>query len=741
MATDIKVMIKAILADKDFKKGMKGMQTSFGKTEKKSKSFFKTIKAGWLIIGVGVLAAVKGFKSLIKAAGDAQEVFSKFNTVFRDVRKEADLVAKNLARNFGLSSIKARELLSDTGDLLTGFGFTQKASLDLAKQVNELAVDLASFTNFSGGAEGASKALTKALLGERESVKSLGISILEADVNAKVLLNTQKGLIFASERQAKAYATLEIAQEQSKNAQGDFARTHKDFNNQVRILNSNLEEWAVKLGSRILPIFAPFVTALNKVLQPSRDIEDITIDLIASQTRYKEIVDKLSDSQLDLSKSERQVLQIRRDIIELDILKEVKALTEEYPKQTEKVKELKVTSDFYSKALDSLKDKIADYKDETIELTREEIRLTGVTAEMVSGFDRSGKGIAKYTDVLKFFNDTQIKSGEAIKKTDEENLKLKNSITGIANALNDEIILQSQLMGLNEELLEQIRVRREELLLEAQTKKEIVEVVEKEIVETKMTTQEEWMEFMGQQKELELAREQKKYEELIKFATKNNKDLVKLEQQHIKNIETIEKKYRETSLKEDEKMAEAKQLIAGTFVSGFLGGIEDMQSGSKTIFASMVKQFAAMISGQLGILAAKYWIQVLGGNLALIPAAVGATAAAGAVKLAGNVAAAEIMSHQEGIESVPATGLANIHAGERVISAQMNVPDVSNEDFVQAAIAGLSLPAVQGGSSNDDHRNYEDNRSFSYNNEVMEGAGMEEFLEMTEMMDTRWNRR
>jgi len=205
----------------------------------------------------GAITAVS--VKLIKMASDAEETATKFAVVFKDVSDEAMKVAKNLTDNFGLSTKAAKQLLSDTGDLLTGFGFTGQAALDLSTKVNELAVDLASFTNYSGGAEGASRALTKALLGERESVKSLGISILETDVQAKVFLLTQQGMRFETDRQAKAYATLLIAQEQSKNAIGDFARTSEGFANQMRILKAKVSDVAIALGEKLLPIATKLV--------------------------------------------------------------------------------------------------------------------------------------------------------------------------------------------------------------------------------------------------------------------------------------------------------------------------------------------------------------------------------------------------------------------------------------------------------------------------------------------------
>ena len=77
-------------------------------------------------------------------------------------------------------------MLGSTGDLLTGMGATAETALDLSTKTQRLAVDLASFSNYQGGAKGASEALTKAMLGERESVKALGIVISEANVKQKI---------------------------------------------------------------------------------------------------------------------------------------------------------------------------------------------------------------------------------------------------------------------------------------------------------------------------------------------------------------------------------------------------------------------------------------------------------------------------------------------------------------------------------------------------------------------------
>ena len=199
----------------------------------------------------------------IKTASDAQEANSKFATVFKDVSKQADAVAKNLKNNYGLSSKESKQLLSDTGDLLTGFGFSGKSALDLSEKVNKLAVDLASFTNLQGGSARASQAITKALIGERESIKLLGIAILEEDVKRQVSIEHKMGLRFATLRQAKANATLTLAINQSKNAMGDFARTSEDFENKSKVFKARIKDLSESFGNLLLPMATKIVDKLT----------------------------------------------------------------------------------------------------------------------------------------------------------------------------------------------------------------------------------------------------------------------------------------------------------------------------------------------------------------------------------------------------------------------------------------------------------------------------------------------
>ena len=240
-----------------FRQGIGKIEAEMSKIGSKMQSVGRSLS-----LGVTLPIAALGAASL-KAASDAEETFSKFDTVFRDIQGTAEQAFQTLRKEYGLSSTAAKQMLGDTGDLLTGFGFSQQGALELSMEVQKLAVDLASFTNYSGGAKGASEALTKALLGEREQLKSLGIAIMEEDVKRQMALNTKNGIIFATEREAKAHATLQLAISQSGNAIGDYARTQDSFANQSRLLRARLEDISVELGQVFLPLATKLINVVS----------------------------------------------------------------------------------------------------------------------------------------------------------------------------------------------------------------------------------------------------------------------------------------------------------------------------------------------------------------------------------------------------------------------------------------------------------------------------------------------
>ena len=220
-----------------------------------------------LFLYIGGAAALRGIFQFIKytknLARDAEEIRSKFVQVFSGVGEGANEVAKSFAKDFGLAISTSKNLLAETGDLLVGFGFTDQKALELSVSVNRLAQDLVSFKNFQGGAKGASDALTKALFGETEAAKSLGIVIRQDSKEFKLAVQNraiEKGL---TESQAKALVILDEAYRQTQKAVGDYGRTKESLANTERAFAEEIKALNEEMGTQSVTVISTMIKYLR----------------------------------------------------------------------------------------------------------------------------------------------------------------------------------------------------------------------------------------------------------------------------------------------------------------------------------------------------------------------------------------------------------------------------------------------------------------------------------------------
>lgn len=214
--------------------------------------------------------------SVLGVASDLQENVEKFGVVFQDVKSKAESFTNSLAKNFNFAKSAAIKSLADTGDILTGFGMSAGVALDLSNKVNRLAADLASFTNFAGGAAGASEALTKALLGEREQAKMLGLVITEETVKAQMALDARNGEVYSTEQAAKAYATYKVAISQSPNAIGDMARATEKYQFRLTALKNSFLTLKENIGTALIEPASKCIDKINGIVKALNDMDPAT---------------------------------------------------------------------------------------------------------------------------------------------------------------------------------------------------------------------------------------------------------------------------------------------------------------------------------------------------------------------------------------------------------------------------------------------------------------------------------
>ena len=348
-------------------------------------------KAFQFIIGAVIVKKILDIgKALFKAGSEADEIRSKFEVTFQSINEEADKTAEALARGFGLARVKAEELLSTTGDLLTGFGFSREAALATSMSVQQLAVDLASFNNLAGGAAQASTIITKALLGEKDSLVTLGVKILDSDIQHRLLEMGMSKLTGTAMLQAKALVTLDMIAVQSKNAIGDFARTSQSAANQQRILKENIKDLTINLSKRLVPAVGSAFIETNKLVRSLVDMTEVKLS------------DTFKDEQVALNTLVMQITNANTS--QEDRMRLINELQEEYPFFLENLDKEKITNEELAKRLEGVNQA---YVDKIIIQTQNE-KIAKAADKLARFRTKSGE---EYVELLNKISKAGIKLG------------------------------------------------------------------------------------------------------------------------------------------------------------------------------------------------------------------------------------------------------------------------------------------------------------------------------------------
>jgi hypothetical protein len=223
-------------------------------------------------IAAGAFAADKllDFGGELLNLGTQVETYrKKAATVFEDQIGSVKAWADQNNESMGLTDDKLIGLAAGFGDLLKPMGFTASEAADMSTKVVGLSGALSAWSGGQVSAAGASEILAKAMLGERDGLKSLGISISEADVSARLAAKGQQDLTGAALEQAKAVATQELIFEKSTDAQKAWADGSFDAQKQQNELKARMDEVKETLAGALLPAFQETVNFLLTTAIPA----------------------------------------------------------------------------------------------------------------------------------------------------------------------------------------------------------------------------------------------------------------------------------------------------------------------------------------------------------------------------------------------------------------------------------------------------------------------------------------
>ena len=226
-------------------------------------------KAGVVLAAVGAAAsamAIKIGKESIQAASDLAESTSKIKVIFGASAEDIQNFAASAAKSLGQTRTQAQDAAATFATFGKAAGLTGKDLTKFSTEFVKLASDIASFNNTS--VDQAITALGASLRGESEPMRAYGVLLNDATLKAKALemgIYSGTGTLTA---QQKVLAAHQVVLSQTKDAQGDFARTADGMANSQKILTARLEEAKITLGQALLPIALQVVTLFNDKFLP-----------------------------------------------------------------------------------------------------------------------------------------------------------------------------------------------------------------------------------------------------------------------------------------------------------------------------------------------------------------------------------------------------------------------------------------------------------------------------------------
>ncbi len=279
-------------------------------------SMFKKLLP-WISVGILVNAVKRLGSELFKLSKQIQGEAIRAAVVFGVELGFVEEQAKSLAKQMGVTNREFVAMSAETADLLIPLDFTRKASAQMAVELQGLTGALDEWTAGQIGAREISQILTKAMLGENEQLKRLGIAIRKDTDEYRDLVKQKLETNNVTKAQAEAMATLELIQKKSTDAQTAYT---KEGNKLLRFEKELGRRWRQKKEDIIGWFDIP---TAQKLRDEQVEVNSLTIKLqnanLKEETRLQ-LLERLNTIAPDVAKA------IRDENTELEELQKTVAL-------------------------------------------------------------------------------------------------------------------------------------------------------------------------------------------------------------------------------------------------------------------------------------------------------------------------------------------------------------------------------------------------------------------------------
>lgn len=202
-------------------------------------------------------------KSAVDMASDMEEASSKVDVIFGSMSESVKSFADTSLESYGVSNVKAMEMMGTFGAMATEMGLSDKAAAQMATTLTGLAGDLAAFHNAE--IDVTQTALEGIFTGQTRALTQFAGAINQANLEE---FAARQGKVYDKMSEGEKVLTrYQLVLERTRDAQGNFAATGEGFAGSMQKFQGAVEELKVAIGEQLLPIITPIVQHFTKLIQ------------------------------------------------------------------------------------------------------------------------------------------------------------------------------------------------------------------------------------------------------------------------------------------------------------------------------------------------------------------------------------------------------------------------------------------------------------------------------------------
>ncbi len=394
-----------------------------GSGAQRANAILSTLRGMLPALGIGVLISqlfnlTKEFFNLSK---EIEQFDRKARIVFGDNMPKVTAEAAEHAHQLGLTRQEYIRAAANVADLLVPLGFTRDVAAGLSIDITNLSGALSEWTGGTLNAADVNQILSKALLGEAEQIKQLGIVIDQSskDYNKRIqALQETHGLTL---EQAKAMDILNQIQQKSTDAQTAFAQKGETL---LRI-QRNISTWWRQMKENVVEYFR---VPVSEKISREKDTLNLLVDSIVSvndnQEVRKRLIDDLQKSypgflaNLDAEKVTNEDLRKRLSEVNAEYDKKIRyqVYEEDLEENMAKARLKRKEQDELVKTINSDYEKYIQIKEKDLTFEEKAIALSKMQLNLSTNYSSSLGTLSSWEDQLKVVSIGRLEKYNALQK-------------------------------------------------------------------------------------------------------------------------------------------------------------------------------------------------------------------------------------------------------------------------------------------------------------------------------------